>query len=601
MIVGAGTAVLILSCGATPVGSGKPAGDAQQSDPVEEKLRELERKLAEREVEIVRLRLELAKARSDEKQHLSILEQGLSSDIPLVREFVLRQLLAQPRKTAERFLPKVRGIAEGNGDPGVRVRAVEFMSRFEEGEEVLLRIVLDASPEVRAAAAAGLKNFPGDRSFSALRVLLKDPETPVRIAAVEAIGRTKHPEAGRVILSALGEDSPPELLDRGLRMLGTLKVKEAFDLFVKSLSHKDESVRWAAVYGLGLLGDPRALSHVRPFLDSESEGLREVAIETLGRLGDRGSLPGLEEILRQSPKAFLRAAAATAMGRIGALASLEPLLDAFAKDKESSVRIAAWDAAVSIAGKEFDREEKLFRLLLARKHKGEAESIFQKMSELHQREAERKRLGKLEDALARFLVEEGDFARAIEHLKRITAAGGTLEHVELLSRCYRKVGDTDSALKVVEAALAGAKPGQKGYVDLLLELCRVRGARKEDAQVLDTAERILGTKPELVDGVVGDAYEEVRRAARRLHGVVRTGKEPAAGTAGGLLKKHARLVMEAACARGPADFDLQARIAWIEIANLVTGSRDSTDAAQKDESFAKVVSGWKAWLAAHPR
>ena len=82
----------------------------------------------------------------------------------------------------------------------------------------------------------------------------------MRLHAVEALGKTRSPEAVNPLLSVLFND-------------------------------RDRAVREDAVRALGQIGDPRAVEFLVTAM--KEPGLRPLAIEALGRIGDRCAVPVL--------------------------------------------------------------------------------------------------------------------------------------------------------------------------------------------------------------------------------------------------------------------------------------------------------------------
>jgi hypothetical protein len=94
----------------------------------------------------------------------------------------------------------------------------------------------------------------GERAVSPLISVLRSPSIPVRLGAVEALGRIRDLRALSPLITVLGRDRSPE-------------------------------VRWAAVLALGELGSPDAVPFLVPLLRDPNRYLRYGAATALGRLG----------------------------------------------------------------------------------------------------------------------------------------------------------------------------------------------------------------------------------------------------------------------------------------------------------------------------
>jgi HEAT repeat protein len=593
-LIGALIAGLVTSCSAMVPRVG--------SQSQEERIRELERQVSAQAVEIVRLRIELAKALNDDESRRQILVESLRSETSAVRAFALMNLMVEPEASARTFIKPAREILAGNGASIVRVRAVEFLSRFRDCHPGVVAAASDKSPEVRIAAAEGLKKFPGDLTLATLQKLLEDPAQKVRLAAIDTIGVSKHERAGEVILEALAKAQDALVLERGLKALGTLKVPEAFDLFIRHLNHDNEGVRWASIQAIGALGDYRAIKHVRPFLDLQvPPSLREIAIQTLGHLKDEGSVPRLLEILRTDQDENLQAATCMALGEIRDPSALSPLLDVFSKGKGDATALRAWEAVVAIAGEDLARQESLVLELIERRCKAEAEEIFRSLRETHNGENHKIRIKDVQVALARFLMDEGDHGAALEHWKRIVTVDSNGLHWLQLGRCYRKVGDLETALKTFRDAAAAAKPENPMTRVLLLEVVATLVSRKDGAGALaevDRITRIQGLELTRVDRA--ELERQITQVVRLLLSDLRSNDEKVKKASVATLQAHGRLTIGPIihAARDEANRDLRPSV--IEICNAVTGSKIDPVRATEDEPFKRGLDLWSDWATRNP-
>ena len=107
----------------------------------------------------------------------------------------------------------------------------------------------------------------GEAALSSLIAALTHTEWLVRLHAVEALGKTRSPEAVEPLLSVLFND-------------------------------QDRAVREDAVRALGQIGNPRAVGFLVTAM--KTPGLRPLAVEALGRIGDRRAVPVLIEVLEGS-------------------------------------------------------------------------------------------------------------------------------------------------------------------------------------------------------------------------------------------------------------------------------------------------------------
>ena len=116
--------------------------------------------------------------------------------------------------------------------------------------------------------------------------------------------------------------------------LGSLKSADVVQSLLDALKDTDEYVRIYVIRALGnfdLLSNESIAEHLQPFLQDGDKQIREVAVETLGKLKAKQAVGELKRLL-QEDRSDIRSKAATALGHIGEKATL-PALRAALKDK----------------------------------------------------------------------------------------------------------------------------------------------------------------------------------------------------------------------------------------------------------------------------
>jgi HEAT repeat protein len=179
----------------------------------------------------------------------------------------------------------------------------------------------DPELSVQEAASAVLASIADARVLNQLIHALRSPDWIVRMHAAKALGRIKDPGSVHVLapllqdkvkavreevssaLAAIGESAMPALLEslthpdwlvrlHAVEALGKAQSCEAVQPLLTTLfNDADSAVREDAVRALGLIGDPCAVEHL--FAAMNEPGLRVLAIEALGRIGDRRAVPVL--------------------------------------------------------------------------------------------------------------------------------------------------------------------------------------------------------------------------------------------------------------------------------------------------------------------
>lgn len=191
----------------------------------------------------------------------------------------------------EAAVPALAGVAR-HADPGVQEAVVGILA--EVGDERALPELVQALKSlnwiVRSQAAKALGRIRAAESVPLLLPLLQDKVKAVRVEtglALAALG----PVALSNLVEALGHH---EWLVRlhAVEALGRMKAVEAVDpLLYVLFNDADAAVREDAIRALGEIADRRATAFLLKVI--EEPGLRPLAIDALGRIGDPGAVPAL--------------------------------------------------------------------------------------------------------------------------------------------------------------------------------------------------------------------------------------------------------------------------------------------------------------------
>jgi HEAT repeat protein len=143
-------------------------------------------------------------------------------------------------------------VAAADETPEVVIEAIAALARLASRErddaasaaEALISLL--GEPATRDAAIAALAQLPA-RRIADVATALRHPSPVVRRAAVEALGRMKHPEVSRVVESAL-EDDVPAVRTTAVAELRRLGSRSAVKkLLALARADPDVGVRHAAV------------------------------------------------------------------------------------------------------------------------------------------------------------------------------------------------------------------------------------------------------------------------------------------------------------------------------------------------------------------
>ncbi len=160
--------------------------------------------------------------------------------------------------------PLVKALA--SPDWIVRMHAAKAIGRIQDPGAVapLVPLLQDKVKAVREETSTALAAI-GEAALPSLLAALTHTEWLVRLHAVEALGKTRSPEAVNPLLSVLFNDP-------------------------------DRAVREDAVRALGQIGDARAVEFLVTVM--KEPGLRPLVVEALGRIGDRSAVPMLINVLK---------------------------------------------------------------------------------------------------------------------------------------------------------------------------------------------------------------------------------------------------------------------------------------------------------------
>jgi HEAT repeat protein len=261
------------------------------------------------------------------------LEAGLKQDdIPVLREVALgfivvlvKDMRDQMRGAAYTALKEIDsddalpffedGVSDGSGP--VRVLAVEGLGRSEAGRKSKrLRDALDDQAGMVKARAVKALGKSGDQSVLPLiESAAKDELATVRIAASGALLRLGRKDAWDQLRQAVDAANPEDRAE-ALRTIAELNDHRGAPLMRPLLTYNQPSVRAAAARGLGHLHTKEAREAIEKLLDDPVSPVRESAASALADLGDQDSVSALTRKLNDGVFT-VRAAVVAALLQLG--------------------------------------------------------------------------------------------------------------------------------------------------------------------------------------------------------------------------------------------------------------------------------------------
>ncbi|MBK5280503.1 MAG: HEAT repeat domain-containing protein [Nitrospiraceae bacterium] len=261
------------------------------------------------------------------------LELSLKQDeVPLLREVALgfivvmvKDMREQMRGAAYTALKEVDsdevvhyfedGLSDGSGP--VRVLAVEGLGRSETGRKStkLRAAIEDQAGLVKARVVKTLGRTGDPGVISLVESATKDELTTVRIAAYGALIRLGKKEVWTQLQQAAESLNPEDRAD-AIRTIAELKDQRGASIMTESLTYKQPSVRGAAARGLGHLGRKEARGQIEQLLKDPVPAVRESAAGGLAELGGQESVPALTQALSDG-NVTVRASAIAALLQLG--------------------------------------------------------------------------------------------------------------------------------------------------------------------------------------------------------------------------------------------------------------------------------------------
>ncbi|MEQ1563547.1 MAG: HEAT repeat domain-containing protein, partial [Nitrospiraceae bacterium] len=283
------------------------------------------------------------------------LELALKHDeIPLLREVALgfivvmvKDMRDQMRGAAYTALKEVDsdevvpyfedGLSDGSGP--VRVLAVEGLGRSEAGRKStkLRAAIEDQAGLVKARVVKTLGRTGDPGVMSLVESATKDELSTVRIAAYAALIRLGKKDAWTQLHQAAESLNPEDRAD-AIRTIAELNDQRGVPIMIESLTYKQPSVRGAAARGLGHLGRKEVRGQIEQLLKDPIPGVRESAVGSLADLGGTESVPALTQALGDG-SVTVRASAIAGLLQLGQpYSTVAPAVEAMAQQNDTAMR-----------------------------------------------------------------------------------------------------------------------------------------------------------------------------------------------------------------------------------------------------------------------
>jgi len=191
---------------------------------------------------------------------------------------------------------------------GVRDIAADALGRLASagaGKQLLDALNSNEQPFVRYHIVEALGEIKGEANITAkLETIARDDGSfRARAEALQSLGHLKAPNALNILAAAVNSGSPDDILrNAALRSLGFLGDDKAVPLLREwAAPGKDIETREVAIASLARLekGNKEITSEIAKFLVESHYSIRYAAIYSLGVRGDASAIPALESLLKR--------------------------------------------------------------------------------------------------------------------------------------------------------------------------------------------------------------------------------------------------------------------------------------------------------------
>lgn len=228
-----------------------------------------------------------------------------------------------------------------------RVHAIWGISQFAREEQhharLLIPLLQDNDPEIRAQAAKWLGDVRYKQAGEALIPLLRDEYARARFFAAEALGRIRHEAAVAAIIDMLRENNDEDAYLRHAGSLALARIGRA-EPIVALASDRSRALRIAAVVALRRMRNPGISVFLK---DKDEYVVTEAARAVNDDLSIEEALPALGDVLnddRFRNEALIRRAISANL-RVGSDQSMQNLIDyAMRTGRPLEMRTEAIDA-----------------------------------------------------------------------------------------------------------------------------------------------------------------------------------------------------------------------------------------------------------------
>jgi MFS family permease/HEAT repeat protein len=221
------------------------------------------------------------------------------------------------------------------------------------GTVLFQRVMADSSVTTRQFAGLFLRGNPLLALGSLIRYHRARDERAT-VAMTERLGSTQSPLTIEELIEALHD---PRFFVRFEAIVSIARHgpdPRLTDALIETLEGHEPSLSTVAAWGLGRIGDERAVEALRRGLQARYRSVQAHCIRSLGSLGDTTVLPELLDRLATEQDVGLQMALASALGRLGATEAIGSLLELLHTSTTKDTRSEFTLALSRLVGDEHD-------------------------------------------------------------------------------------------------------------------------------------------------------------------------------------------------------------------------------------------------------